>query len=77
MESKNNKYNTQRFQSNTDYNKNEQLDDKVSNFTSNTVSGPPTFKVVVLGDKNVGKTSLIKRCIENVFNDNEDASMGA
>lgn len=41
------------------------------------MNGPPTFKVVVLGDKNVGKTSLIKRCIDNIFNENEDASMGA
>ena len=49
----------------------------VSNFTTNTISGPPTFKVVVLGDINVGKTSLIKRCIDNIFNENEDASMGA
>jgi len=33
--------------------------------------------VVILGDKNIGKTCLIKRCIENSFSEHEDASLGA
>ena len=36
-----------------------------------------TYKVVILGDKNVGKTCFIKRYIEGKFSQNEDASIGA
>ena len=33
--------------------------------------------MVILGDKNIGKTCLIKRIIENTFSEHEDASLGA
>lgn len=37
----------------------------------------PIFKVVIVGDQNVGKTCLIKRYIEGTFTDGEDATLGA
>ena len=36
-----------------------------------------TFKVVIIGDQNVGKTCLIKRHTQNVFSNHEDPSIGA
>lgn len=50
--------------------------------TSSVLSGDQSlkgsfYKVVILGDKNIGKTCLIKRVIENTFSDHEDATLGA
>ena len=46
-----------------------------------TISGNegqrPTYKVVILGDTDVGKSCFIKRYIENKFTENSDASVGA
>ena len=36
-----------------------------------------TFKVVLLGDKSVGKTSIVKRYCENSWNPYQDATIGA
>ena len=35
------------------------------------------FKVVVIGDKNVGKTSLVNRYTEDKFSDQVDSTIGA
>ena len=40
-------------------------------------SNLPTFKVVIVGDQNVGKTCLLKRFIEGNFSENEDMTLGA
>ena len=37
----------------------------------------PTFKIVIVGDQNVGKTCLLKRYIEGSFLENEDMTLGA
>jgi small GTP-binding protein len=39
--------------------------------------GPEEFKVVVLGDKGVGKTSLVMRYIEGYFSENQQSTVGA
>jgi GTPase SAR1 family protein len=36
-----------------------------------------TFKVVIIGDQNVGKTCLIKRHTQGLFSNHEDPSIGA
>ena len=43
----------------------------------NTVRDALNYKVVVLGDKNVGKTSLVCRYIEDTFRENNTATIGA
>lgn len=37
----------------------------------------PTFKVVIVGDCNVGKTCLLKRCIDDSFTSGENATLGS
>ncbi len=37
----------------------------------------PIFKVVIVGDTSVGKTCLMKRFIEGIFTEHEDATLGA
>ena len=37
----------------------------------------PTFKVVIVGDQNVGKTCLIKRYTQGTFEGSEDTTLGA
>ena len=37
----------------------------------------PTYKVVILGDTDVGKSCFIKRYIEGKFSEHSDASVGA
>lgn len=32
---------------------------------------------MIVGEKAIGKTCLIKRCVENSFSENEEVSMGA
>jgi GTPase SAR1 family protein len=49
---------------------------KPNNLNEN-MKAPPTFKVVIVGDCNVGKTCLIKRYIEGTFQQGEDATLGA
>lgn len=42
--------------------------------------GPKTaesFKVVLIGDKNVGKTSVVRRYIEDVFDTHTEGTIGA
>lgn len=39
--------------------------------------GPEEFKVVVLGDKGVGKTSLVLRYMEGYFSDKQQSTVGA
>jgi len=36
-----------------------------------------TFKVVIIGDQNVGKTCMLKRFIEGTFSEQEDMTLGA
>lgn len=40
-------------------------------------SAPPTFKVVLLGDGRVGKTSLVLRYVNNVYSDQQAATIQA
>lgn len=40
-------------------------------------SQKPTYKVVILGDTDVGKSCFIKRYIDGKFSDNIDSSVGA
>jgi len=37
----------------------------------------PTYKVVILGDTDVGKSCFIKRYIEGKFSEHVDSSVGA
>ena len=39
--------------------------------------GPQTFKVVVVGDCNVGKTCLFKRYVEDTYDPGEGATLGS
>jgi len=36
-----------------------------------------TFKVVIIGEKGVGKTSLVQRYTEDKFSENIDTTIGA
>jgi GTPase SAR1 family protein len=36
-----------------------------------------TFKVVLIGDKSVGKTSIVKRYTDNIFQDSMESTIGA
>jgi len=45
----------------------------VVNFHTNST---PAFKVIVIGDVSVGKTSLISRSSEGVFRENHGSSLG-
>uniref|UniRef100_A0A0D6QY92 Ras-related protein Rab-21 n=1 Tax=Araucaria cunninghamii TaxID=56994 RepID=A0A0D6QY92_ARACU len=44
---------------------------------TNVKAGPPTFKLVLLGDGRVGKTSLVLRYVNNVFSDSQAATIQA
>lgn len=44
---------------------------------SNLDNQRPTYKVVILGDTDVGKSCFIKRYIDGKFSDNLDSSVGA
>lgn len=44
---------------------------------TNAKAGPPTFKLVLLGDGRVGKTSLVLRYVNNVFSDSQTATVQA
>jgi small GTP-binding protein len=35
-----------------------------------------TFKIILLGDANVGKTSILKRYSENIFSEEEPPTIG-
>lgn len=54
------------------------MDDVMSNNESNLgAKAVPTFKVVIVGDCSVGKTSLLKRYIEDTFQHGENATLGS
>eukprot|EP01018_Ginkgo_biloba_P000971 Gb_11893 [translate_table: standard] len=44
---------------------------------TNIKAGPPTFKLVLLGDGRVGKTSLVLRYVNNIFSDKQTATVQA
>jgi len=47
------------------------LDQSQSNSANNT------FKVVIIGDKQIGKTCIIKRFKDGTFKEDEDVTLGA
>ena len=49
------------------------------NSFNNPSSSPliQTFKVVIIGEKNVGKTSIVQRYTEDKFSESNDMTLGA
>jgi GTPase SAR1 family protein len=45
--------------------------------TSQHGNGTNTFKVVIVGDKSIGKTCIIKRFQDNTFTEREEMTLGA